>query len=281
MAHESLARGTPEAPPVACSREPVEGDVGTADPVIRLDRVRTVIFDTDGVVTDTARVHAAAWKRVFDAFLRARAAELGEELRPFDVRADYLRYVDGKPRLDGVRSFLASRGIALPEDAPADDPRRETVRALGARKDAYFLDQVRRYGVAAFPSTVALVRELRRRGARTAAVSASRNCARVLAAAGVAGMFDARVDGVDAARLGLPGKPDPALFLEAARRLGVPPERAAVVEDAFAGVEAGRRGGFGLVVGVDRGGQRDALYARGAGVVVADLDELRVVGRVR
>ncbi|MQA87989.1 MAG: HAD-IA family hydrolase [Streptosporangiales bacterium] len=248
-------------------------------PVLDLARVDVVIFDTDGVVTDTARVHAAAWKCTFDAFLRARAAREGGDTRPFEVHDDYLRYVDGRSRLDGARGFLASRGITLPEGDPDDDPALETVHAIGKRKDAYFLDQVRGHGVAPFRFTVALIRELRRRGVRTAAVSASRNCGEVLTASGVRDMFDVMVDGVEAARLGLPGKPHPALFQEATRRLGVPPLRAAVVEDALAGVEAGRRGGFGLVVGVDRGAQAEALYEHGADVVVSDLEEVRIRGR--
>ncbi|SDR17486.1 HAD family hydrolase [Thermostaphylospora chromogena] len=237
-----------------------------------LNTVSAVIFDTDGVVTDSARVHAAAWKHVFDTFLTGRGG------RPFDIREDYLRYVDGRPRHDGVRTFLASRGITLPEEAPPGTP---SVRSLAEAKDALFLEQLERYGVAAFPGTVALLHDLRHRGARTAVVSASRNCSRVVTAAAVAHLFDVLVDGNDAARLGLPGKPDPALFLEAARRLGVAPERAAVVEDALPGVEAGRRGGFGLVVGVDRtGGGAAGLAAAGADIVVADLDELEVTGRV-
>lgn len=261
-------RGDQPAPP---------GDPGgslAVGPVVPVDRIDAVIFDTDGVITDTARVHAAAWKSVFDSFLRARAARLGEPFRPFDVRDDYLAYVDGRPRMDGVRAFLAARRIALPSDGPDD-----VANELARRKDAMFLDQIRRYGVAAFPSTVALVHELRRRRVRTAAVSASRNCAEVLRRAGVADMFDVRVDGIDAARLGFPGKPDPELFLEATRRLGVPPRRTAVIEDALAGVTAGRRGGSGLVIGVDRGGHATALRASGADLVVADLADLRVARR--
>jgi beta-phosphoglucomutase family hydrolase len=239
--------------------------------VLSLDRVEAVIFDTDGVITDTARVHATAWKTVFDAFLRTHSAACREKFRPFDVRADYLRYVDGKPRLDGIRSFLAARGIEPPPDEAA-----EIIEAIGQRKDALFLEQIRRYGVAAYPSTVRLIAELRRYQVRTAAVSASRNCGEVLRRAGVARMFDVRVDGLDAARLGFPGKPHPGLFLEAARRLGVPPDLAAVAEDALAGVIAGRNGGFGLVIGVDRSGQAAELRASGADLVVADLAELRL-----
>ncbi|WP_113701546.1 HAD family hydrolase [Nonomuraea lactucae] len=241
---------------------------------IDLTTVNAVAFDTDGVVTDTARVHAAAWKHVFDAFLRGRGA-------PFDVRADYLRHVDGRPRLDGVRTFLASRGITLPEGGPWDEPGAPTVHGLGLAKDALFVEQIRRHGVAAFPSTVALLHELRRRGCRTAAVSASRHCRAIVSSAGLLHLFDVLVDGVDAARLGLPGKPDPALFLEAARRLGLPAGEVAMVEDALPGVEAGRRGGFGLVVAVDRT-RSQAAEMRGAGadVVVTDLAELAVTGHV-
>ncbi|QYC40886.1 putative glycosyl hydrolase [Nonomuraea coxensis DSM 45129] len=239
-----------------------------------LTRVRAVIFDTDGVVTDTARVHAAAWKHVFDGFLRGRSA-------PFDIRDDYLRHVDGRPRLDGVRTFLASRGITLPEGGPGDEPGAPTVHGLGEAKDALFVQQVAHDGVAAFPSTVVLLHELRRRGCRTAVVSASRHCRLVVGSAGLAHLFDVLVDGNEAARLGLAGKPDPALFLEAARRLEVPAAEAAVVEDALPGVAAGRRGGFGLVVGVDRSGSQAAELSRaGADVVVPDLAELDVTGRV-
>lgn len=239
--------------------------VSGTGPVAWPDRVEAVLFDVDGVVTDTARVHAAAWKRLFDPFLdeRARAADAGDRFAPFDEREDYARFVDGRSRLDGVRAFLASRGIRVPEQGPGD-----TVESLGARKDRHFLRALHRSGTSAFPVVVAMIRGLREHGYATAAVSASRNCAEVLRAAGVEGLFDVRVDGVDAAREGLAGKPAPDLFLEAARRLGVSPDRAAVVEDALAGVEAGVRGGFGFVVGVDHGGRADELYRRGADAVI-------------
>ena len=246
-------------------------------PVLGLDRLDAVVFDTDGVLTDTAVVHAAAWKRLFDQYLEGRAARLGEPFRPF-TPSDYLRHVDGRPRYDGVAAFLASRGIALTWGDPADPPGRETVCGLGNAKDRYFAAHLREHGARAFPASAALVRRLRAAGVRTAVVSASRNMLAVLASAGLHGLFDAEVDGVEAARLGLAGKPDPALFLEAARRLGVAPARAAVVEDALAGVEAGRRGGFGLVIGVDRSGQGAALAERGAEVVVDDLGRLAVEG---
>jgi len=248
---------------------------------IPIDRLDAVIFDTDGVLTDTASVHAAAWKRLFDEYLEGRAARLGEPFRSFTVD-DYLRHVDGRARYDGVAAFLASRDITLPWGDPADPPGRDTVRGLGNAKDRLFVAHLRQHGARAFEGSAELARRLRAAGTRTAVVSASRNMLAVLASAGLSGLFDADVDGVEAARLGLPGKPDPALFLEAARRLGVPPWRAAVVEDALAGVEAGRRGGFGLVVGVDRAGQAAALAERGADVVVAGLGELTVErGRVR
>lgn len=223
-----------------------------------LTGIDAVIFDLDGVVTHTARVHARAWKETFDPLL-ARAGQ-----PPFDPGSDYLRHVDGKPREDGVRSLLAARGIAATEDE---------IRALAARKDALFHARLRD-GVEVFPNSLALIRDLRRRGVRTAIVSASRNCDDVLRAAGALDLFDARVDGNDAARLGLAGKPAPDTFLHAARLLGVPPERAAVVEDALAGVEAGRRGGFAQVIGVDRSGQAEALRKHGATRVVRDLGEL-------
>ncbi|WP_155342365.1 HAD family hydrolase [Acrocarpospora pleiomorpha] len=242
-------------------------------PTIDLTRINTVIFDTDGVVTDTARMHAAAWKHVFDTFMKGRS-------EPFDIRADYQACVDGRPRLDGVRTFLASRGITLPEGGPSDTPGAPTVHGLGMAKDQLYILQVERDGVAAFPSTVTLLHELRRRGCRTGVVSASRHCRKVVLAAGLVHLFDVLVDGNDMARLGLPGKPDPALFLEAAARLGVPPGRTAIVEDALPGVEAGRRGGFGLIIAVDRAGQAAALAERGADILVTDLDELAVSGRV-
>jgi alpha,alpha-trehalase len=248
-------------------------------PALVLDRLEAVVFDTDGVLTDTAGVHATAWKRLFDGYLQRRAARGGEPFRAF-TETDYLRHVDGRPRYDGVAGFLASRGIQLPWGDPADPPDRETVCGLGNAKDGYFLAHLRDHGTHAFPTSVAFVRQLRERGLRTAVVSASRNMVAVLDSAGLRGLFDVEVDGVEADRLGLAGKPDPALFLEAARRLGVAPARAAVVEDALAGVEAGRRGRFQVVVGVDRGGQAAALAERGADLVVADLGELILEGTV-
>lgn len=223
-----------------------------------------VLFDLDGVITETAVVHRGAWKRLFDRYLRERPGSPGEDHRPFTTE-DYVRHVDGKPRLDGVRDFLAGRGIAVDET---------TVRRLGEEKNRYFLERLEEDDVEVYGSTVDLVRRLRSAGVRTAVFTSSRNGAAVLRRAGLDDLFDARVDGVTAAELGLPGKPDPAVLLETARRIGARPERTVVVEDAHVGVEAGRRGGFGLVIGVDRGGVADILREHGADVVVGDLAEV-------
>ena len=235
-----------------------------------------VLFDLDGVVTRTARLHAAAWKELFDDFLRGWAKERKESFRAFDVESDYLTYVDGKPRYDGVRSFLAARGITVPEGDPADPPEAATVYGLGRRKDALFIRRLRRDGVDVFGPAVALIRTLRDLGLKTAVVTSSRNGREVLQAADLEPLFDVRMDGRDADAFGLRGKPHPDPFLKSAELLGVPPGRAIVIEDAVSGVEAARRGGFGLVVGVDRGGNREALAVHGADVVVADLDELDI-----
>ena len=244
-------------------------------------RIDGVVFDMDGVLTDTANVHQAAWKRLFDDFLRDRApgADVGAHGRPAAefIAEDYLRYVAGRRREDGVAAFLVSRGVALPWGNPDDAADRDTVVGLGRRKDGYFTEAVRRDGVRVFDSTVRLVQTLRAAGVRPGLVTASRHARLVLAAAGLDDLFPVLVDGVVAAELGLPGKPDPAAFLEAARRLGATPARCAVVEDAEAGVRAGRRGGFALVIGVDRSGQLDRLAASGADVVVSDLAEVEVV----
>jgi alpha,alpha-trehalase len=249
--------------------------------IIRRGAVDAVIFDMDGVVTQTATVHAAAWTALFDAYLKETAKRgggvpaQGAAYEPF-TQADYLRFVDGKPRYDGVRDFLASRGLTLPLGDPSDPPEAETVCGLGNRKDAYFHRLVAEHGVQAYPSTVALIGALKGAGLQVAIISASKNTTRILEAAGVRGLFEAQVDGEVAADLGLPGKPDPAVFVEAARRVGATPARAAVIEDAIAGVRAGRRGGFALVIGVDRGGNREALAAAGADAVVNDLAEVRL-----
>jgi alpha,alpha-trehalase len=246
-------------------------------PISRLD-YDALIFDLDGVVTKTAKVHAAAWKELFDEYLSYRAQREGKTFRPFDVDSDYLRYVDGKPRYEGVKSFLESRGITLPYGSPEDEPGKETVCGLGNRKNQLFHALLQRKGVEAYPSSVARIRLLRSKGFKTAIVSSSKNCSAVLEAAQITDLFDAQVDGVDAERLGLKGKPAPDIFLEAANRLGVDPQRAVVAEDAIAGVKAGSSGKFGLVIGVNRGKQEQALRTSGADVTVGDLAEITVPG---
>jgi beta-phosphoglucomutase family hydrolase len=238
------------------------------------DGIAACLFDLDGVLTQTARVHAAAWKQMFDEFLHERSDATGEPFRAFDQRADYDAYVDGKPRYDGVASFLGSRGIELPRGTPQDPPDARTVDGLGNRKNELVVALIRRDGVQVYEGSVRYVEAAREAGLRRAVVSSSTNCRDVLAAAGIADLFEVIVDGVVAAREGLRGKPAPDTFLEGARRLGVEPPQGAVFEDALAGVEAGRAGGFGYVVGVDRVGQAEALRAHGADIVVSDLSEL-------
>jgi beta-phosphoglucomutase family hydrolase len=235
------------------------------------DEIRACLFDLDGVLTKTALVHAAAWKEMFDDFLRKRD---GPNFVPFDPDADYNEYVDGKPRYDGVRSFLASRGIELPEGAPDDPPGAETVTGLGNRKNELVLAKIKREGVERYDGSVRYVEAVRAAGLRRAVVSASANCRDVLRSAGIEELFDEVVDGVVAERERLRGKPAPDTFLVAATKLGVRPAEAAVFEDAVAGVEAGSAGNFGFVVGVDRVGHAAALRERGADVVVSDLAEL-------
>jgi len=238
------------------------------------DRFDAVLFDLDGVLTGTAKVHAACWKKLFDDFLRQEAAERHEPFRPFDIERDYRLYVDGKPRFEGARSFLESRGIHLPYGDPDSSPGCETVHGLGNRKDEMVKEALEAEGVEAYEGSVALVRHLRSQGIKTAVVSASSNCEAVLNAARIADLFDVRIDGEVAARLNLAGKPAPDTFLKAAEQLGVAPKRAVVVEDAISGVQAGRAGGFGLVIGVDRKGDAKALWENGADVVVTDLGEM-------
>jgi beta-phosphoglucomutase family hydrolase len=238
------------------------------------DSVRACLFDLDGVLTRTAIVHAAAWKQMFDSFLEQHAARSGQPFVPFDPVRDYAAYVDGMPRADGVRTFLASRGLTLPEGKPDDPPSVETVAGLGNRKNELVLRLIDESGVEVFEGSVRYVHAVRDAGLSRAVVSSSANTAAILQAAGLTELFDVRIDGVVAAERGLAGKPAPDTFLVAAELLGVAPESAAVFEDALAGVEAGAAGGFGIVVGVDRIGQAEALKERGAHVVVADLAEL-------
>jgi beta-phosphoglucomutase family hydrolase len=236
--------------------------------------VTACLFDLDGVLTQTAKVHAAAWKKVFDEYLRRRAAETGEDFVPFDEVRDYDDYVDGKPRYDGVRSFLASRGIELPQGTPEDPQSARTIDGLGNRKNEIVLEMIHKDGVQPYEGSVRYVRAARERGLRRAVVSSSTNCRDVLAAAGIADLFELVVDGVVAEDQHLAGKPAPDTYLAGARALGVQPAQGAVFEDALAGVQAGCAGRFGCVVGVDRVGQARALRAHGAGVVVRDLSEL-------
>ena len=235
-----------------------------------------VLFDLDGVLTRTASVHASAWKKLFDSFLEQRATQTGEPFVPFDIDADYRRYVDGKPRYAGVAAFLDSRRIELPMGGSEDGPDVQSVVALGNLKDRYFLQHLKQHGVDSYETSISLLRKLRALEIKTAVVSSSDNCAEVLEAAGITKLFDARVDGTDITRLKLKGKPAPDAFLEAARRVGVEPSRAVVVEDATVGVEAGRAGGFGCVIGVDRSGQAKPLRDAGADVVVTDLAQVGV-----
>jgi beta-phosphoglucomutase family hydrolase len=243
--------------------------------VLQLPRtVGACLFDLDGVLTDTASVHAEAWKEMFDVFLRERATREGAAFVSFDPVGDYEEHIDGKQRFDGVRSFLASRGIELPEGSRDDPADAETIGGLGNQKNQLVLGMIDRRGVHAYQGSVRFVRAARDAGLRRAVVSASANCRKVLEAAGITDLFEARVDGVVAEQKQLQGKPAPDMFLYAARILGVHPEEAAVFEDALAGVAAGRAGRFGFVIGVDRVGQADALRAHGADIVVSDLAEL-------
>jgi beta-phosphoglucomutase family hydrolase len=236
--------------------------------------IRACLFDLDGVLTDTAKVHAEAWGEMLDAFLRERATRDGTAFVPFDPVRDYGEYIDGRERYDGVRTFLASRGIELPEGSRDDSAGETTIGGLGNRKNELVLELIHSRGVDAYEGSVAFVRATRDAGLRRAVVSASANCREVLESAGIADLFEARIDGVVAEQEHLQGKPAPDMFLAAARTLEVQPDEAAVFEDALAGVAAGRSGRFGFVVGVDRAGRADALRAHGADVVVSDLAEL-------
>ncbi len=233
-----------------------------------------VLFDLDGVVTQTEKLHAIAWKTLFDDFLTRRTQQNKTPFTPFDAESDYLQYVDGKQRYDGVASFLAARGISLPDGNPEDSVEEETICGLGNKKNAAFLECLTDTGIEVFDSTIVLIKALRQHGIKIAVVSSSKNCRIVLEQAELTHLFDTRVDGVESARLKLPGKPAPDTYLEAARRLGVKPKRAAIVEDANSGIEAGHRGGFGLMLGVARQNNHAALEQNGADVVVTDLKEV-------
>jgi len=235
--------------------------------------VNAFVFDLDGVVTRTAAVHAKAWKAMFDKYLKDLSDRTGTDYQPFDISGEYSRYVDGKPRYDGVERFLESRNIELPYGSPDDPPERETVCGLGNKKNELFLKYLQE-GVKVYDSTVSLIRKLKGEGVKTAIVSSSKNCSAVLAAAGITDLFDTQVDGVVSEQLNLPGKPRPDIFLEAARRLGVKPEDGCAVEDALSGVEAAYQGEFRYVIGVDRQNQSQQLREQGADMVVHDLLEL-------
>lgn len=241
---------------------------------ITRERYDAVLFDLDGVITDTASIHAACWKQMFDEYLQKRATPRGEAFRPFDAAADYRLYVDGKPRFDGVRDFLRSRDIQLPEGGPDDPPEAETVGGLGNRKNDLVNKIIEDLGVEPYEGSIKLVHRLREQGFKIAVVTSSQNCTAVLRAAGLDEFFDIRVDGNTILAEHLAGKPSPQTFLAAAKLLGVEPSRAVVVEDALSGVEAGFNGKFGLVIGVARKGNADELRRHGAHLVVNDLGEL-------
>ncbi len=236
--------------------------------------ITTCLFDLDGVLTQTAKVHAKAWKQMFDEFLRGWYERSDEPYREFVLPDDYEHYVDGKPRRDGVRSFLQSRGIHLSEGSPDDPPEADTIYGLGLRKNDLVLKLIENEGVEPYPDAVAFVKHVKERALHRAVVSSSANCQEVLIAAGIEDLFEERIDGIVAEREHLAGKPAPDTFLAGARALGAEPAQAAVFEDAEAGVEAGRAGHFGLVVGVDRTGHAEALREHGADVVVQELTEL-------
>ena len=251
----------------------------TSFPEITRERFDAVLFDMDGVLTATDKLHASAWKQMFDRFLKRRAEAQRQVFVPFDMGRDYLQYVDGKPRFDGVQSFLASRGFDLAYGESTDAGTIETVCGLANQKDALVNQVMARDGVEVYPGSIRAVEFLHTQGYKTAVVSSSENCAAVLKAARIESLFEVRVDPRTAADLSLRGKPEPDMFLAAARQLQVEARRAIVVEDAIAGVQAGERGGFGLVIGVARAGNADALKKQGAHLVVGDLAELFPPGR--
>jgi len=246
----------------------------TGAPVFNAADFGAVLFDLDGVLTSTAKIHASCWKQTFDNFLKSRSAHSGEPFQPFDANSDYKTYVDGKSRYDGVQSFLDSRGISLPQGDPDSPPEELSVCGLGNRKDQLVEQAIRAGQAKTYPGSIAFVRWVREQGLKTAVVSSSHHCANVLRATGIENLFEARVDGQAVDDLQLPGKPAPDIYLHAARLLDVVPGRAVVVEDAEAGVEAGQAGGFALVVGVNRGGSSQVLRQHGADRVVSDLAEL-------
>jgi len=253
------------------------GVMGLSKIEISPEKIHGVIFDMDGVVTQTAEVHAIAWKMMFDDFLRKYAESRGEVFAPFDSDKDYNMYVDGKPRFDGIRSFLESRGINLPNGSVDDSDEKNTIYGMGRKKNGYFLKYLEKHGIEPFPSTVKLIKDLKENGIKVGIISSSKNCKHVLSGAGVLDLFEVRIDGVYSEQHNILGKPAPDIFLEAAKQLGVEPNHSIVVEDAISGVQAGSRGNFALVIGVDRVGQEEELLQNGADVVVKDLAEVFVV----
>ena len=243
-------------------------------PHLELKNYQALLCDLDGVITQTAALHAAAWKKLFDEYLKARPSRQGVPFQPFDLDQDYRLYVDGKSRYDGVHDFLQSRHLSLPSGALDDGPDRETIYGMGNKKDGYFEATLRDTGVITYPGTVRFLHVAKAEGLRIAVVSSSHHCREILEKAGLTPLFDTRVDGHEIDRLHLAGKPAPDTFLEAARRLAVPPSKAIVIEDAQAGVQAGRAGGFGVVIGVTRQNRADILRQFGADIVVEDLAEL-------
>lgn len=236
-----------------------------------------VIFDLDGVITKTASVHAKAWKHLFDEFLQKRSEKENIPFIPFDTAKDYLEYVDGKPRYEGIKSFLASRGIEIAMGNPNDAPEKNTICGMGNKKNEMFLQELESEGVEVYNSTIKLIKQLRKRGIKTALISSSKNCTAIIHKVGADNLFDAKIDGVDSEKMDIKGKPDPDIFLKAADQLGVEPHHAVVIEDAISGVQAGRKGGFGKVIGVDRANQSNELMKNGADVVVKDLEEVSIM----
>lgn len=248
--------------------------MSTLNNLLKEKNIKALILDMDGVITRTAGLHAEAWKKMCDAFLRKRSEEDNKRYELFDYTEDYRTYVDGMPRLDGVRNFLASRGITLPEGNPNDQEVGETtVTGLGNLKNLYFMELLKQNGVVVFEDTLKWMKEQKEQGMPLAVISASKNCSEILQRAGLAKMFDARVDGLVSNELKLKGKPEPDIFLEAARRLGVEPGETAIFEDAWAGVAAGKAGSFALVVGVDRGANKELLEENGADIVIRSFTE--------
>lgn len=241
---------------------------------IDFEKFKAVLFDLDGVLTSTEKTHSVCWKKMFDEFLQERSTETGEDFVPFDLGRDYLKYVDGKPRYQGVRDFLTARCINLPEGTPKSPPSEKSIMGLGNKKNKLFNEVVERDGVEVYESSLELVKYLNNKGIKMGVVSSSRNCRQILSASKMDSFFKVVVDGITSAELGLEGKPEPDTFLQASRQLGVNPQHAAVIEDAISGVIAGKNSEFGLVIGIARKGNFNELRENGADIVVSDLAEV-------